>query len=55
LIRQGVGPRRAAAPNEEAPAIGRGFLFHSFEAYTTPWSSMASATFTKPAMLAPFT
>jgi len=51
----GIPERGGVIRNEEAPTSGRGFHGRSVGAYTTPWSSMASATFTKPAMLAPFT
>lgn len=35
--------------------IGAGFFIAVFEIYTSPWASIASATFTKPPMLAPKT
>ncbi len=43
------------ATNAEAPVRHQGFPLFDRMDQTTPWSSIASATFTKPAMLAPFT
>ena len=53
--------RRRMEPNAKAPAgdagrgEGNGFPEPLCLSYTSPWSSMASATLTKPAMLAPTT
>ena len=48
-------PTKRITAKKSGASIAKGSALFLYQAYTIPWAFMASATFRKPAMLAPAT